>query len=122
VDVKHADHLRAIDTMPNHSGLVFLRWALIQQAKLGPEDSDRLFHNKTDGIEGICAAAARGDKERFRALYPQVKLPSTAQVVITEEYFKTGRTKPPKDQPDLMPPGARSISDLVRAEMARSRK
>lgn len=117
LDANNADHAGAIASFPNDDRWLFLRWALAKQAKLPADDTVRLFHGKTEGPEGIFAVAAQGDKERLRKLYSQVGLNAPERVVIAHEYFKQTGAKPPEEQPDLMPPGARPIQDLVREEL-----
>jgi hypothetical protein len=114
LDTSNADHSSAIDSFPNDDRWLFLRWALARQGKLPVEDTVRLFHEKTEGPEGIFAVAAKGTKTRLRELYSQVGLNSPERVVIAHEYFKQTGAKSPEEQPDLMPPGARPIQDLVR--------
>ncbi len=122
LDPQHADYGRALDTFPDDQSWIFLRWALARQSKLSVEDTVRLFRGKTDGAEGIFAAAARGDKNRFLALYTQVTLPAMARVVITHEFLKLNNYPQPKEQPDLKPPGARPIDELVREELRRQKE
>ena len=112
LDSKHPDHERAIDAMPD--GNLFLRWALAQQAGLSAEETARLFHNQTDGLEGVFAALAAGDKERFKALFSRFAVSGMERVVLIHESYKIFGSKPPKEQPDLRPPGAKPIQDLVR--------
>lgn len=117
LDVGNADHASAIANFPNDDRWLFLRWALAKQAKLSADDAVHLFHDKTEGPEGIFAAAAKGDKGLLRKLYSQVGLNAPERVIIAHEYFKQTGAKAPEEQPDLMPPGTRSIQDLVREEL-----
>jgi hypothetical protein len=125
VDVKHPDHAQAIDTFPKDKGWLFLRWALGRQAFLPTEEMVRLFHDETDGPEGIFAVAAWGDKahfDSFRALYVKVALDPMEQILIAHEIVKQQGTKPQKHQPALKPVGARPLVDLVREELHRQPK
>ena len=117
LDGKHAEHGKAIESFPGDDRWLFLRWGLAQQAKLPTDEVVRLFHHKTAGPEGIFAAAAQADKERFRALYVKVALDPMERVLIAHEFLKQEGTPTPKPQPDLKPAGARPIQELVRDEL-----
>ena len=122
LDVDNDGHARAIAEFPDDKQWLFLRWALARQAHLPVEDVVHLFHDRTEGEDGIFAAAARGDKKQFRALYVKLILDPMERILITHEFLKETGSKPPGDQPDLKPRGARPIKGEVLEELRRQRE
>ncbi|HEV7403033.1 MAG TPA: hypothetical protein VGO11_08915 [Chthoniobacteraceae bacterium] len=130
LDLKHADHQKAVASFPETRYFLVLQWLLLTKAKLPNDEAAQFLKNGDDPERQLLLAALQGDKPRFQTLYDELTRESDAR----SRYWKDKSTKlygpkgilfawlrnrlfavpAPKEEPDLMPPDAEPLLPLLR--------
>ncbi|MEA3213381.1 MAG: hypothetical protein QOE70_6438 [Chthoniobacter sp.] len=126
-DPKHPDHARALETFPKEDFLLFDQWVIYSRAHLSPADAIRFFStSEMTGERALVVAALKGDKVVFQELFE-----AQADELFSPNAMNFGQQgprailyawlrnllfqiPPPKEEPDLMPPGARPLLPRLR--------
>ncbi|MEQ1853477.1 MAG: hypothetical protein ABMA01_18010, partial [Chthoniobacteraceae bacterium] len=120
-DPAHADRARALDGFPASEYSAFPQWVLLRAARLAGEDAVRfLGGEKAPPVNQMLIAAVRGDARRFEELYKEhagehaSQLDPNARPLIHHLRCKLLAIAPPREEPDLMPAGVRSLEKRIR--------
>ncbi len=120
-DPANPDHGKALDFFQKYQSWPTLQWVLIQKAKLPPEEAVRFLGGKdTDPERRMLVAYLLKDKKLFQTTFDLFKGEWKNMAFVCIHYLRNELldVPAPREQPDLKPPNAQSLTQALAARVA----